>query len=598
MTSKYNFYKLILKKNIISFDRCYLIRQFSNDLVAINNEKSVAWSYLHGASKRPLLGATIGHVMEMAANKNPSKDAFIFPHQKLKLSYQELLEKSDQLAAGLLKLGARKGDRIGIWAPNCLEWILAQYATARAGFILVNINPGYKSSELKYCLLKVGIKILIMAENYKKQQYYDILQEIIPQLPKMGDLIKSQDLPMLERTILIGESNLNGTINFCDVMKMANPAEVKAVQDNQKNIGFDDPINIQFTSGTTGLPKGATLTHHNILNNARCIGFRLNFHLEESKICLPLPMYHCFGMVMGSLQVILHGAACIIPCYTFDPEAAMRAVQKYRCTSLYGTPTMFIDYLNVIEHHKFDVSSLKTGIMSGASCPIELLKRVISQLHMKDISICYGMTENSPVTFQTQTHDSPELRISTVGKIQDHFEAKIINEKGSIVPVGESGEICIRGYGVMQGYWADDKATSNSKGPGNWFKTGDIGVFDSNGYCSIVGRQKDMIIRGGENIYPAEIEQFLHEHDNIKNAQVIGVPDDRLGEEIAVWVCLRDDQMSTTVDDVKTFCRKHMAHFKVPKYVHFVKEYPLTVTGKVQKYKMREESLKIFNIKH
>lgn len=559
-------------------------------------KKLIKWSYTMGQSSEPLKGATIGQLLEQSAAAKPDRKAFISVHQGVHLTIGQLLEQSDALAAGLLSLGIKRGDRVGIWAPNCIEWILVQYATARAGMILVNINPAYQSQELEFVLKKVGIKALVMSEQFKTQNYYELLARVCPEVEKSKGEIESKSLPDLKWVVMISEKQYAGTIKFTETMNLGNHDLLSFIKDEQNQLQFDDPINIQFTSGTTGHPKGATLTHHNIVNNGRFVGYRLNYDKKEARICLPVPMYHCFGMVMGSLQTVLHGSTCIFSSFSFDPESTLASIEKERCTSLYGTPTMFIDMLNLPTFAKYDLTSLHTGIMAGSPCPTEIMKKVISLMHMKEATICYGTTENSPVTFQSCPSDTLTRKVETVGRVQAHIEGKIVDEVGRIVPVGETGELFIRGYTVMKSYWEDLEQTTNAIGEDRWYRTGDLGVMDEEGYVEIVGRKKDMIIRGGENIYPVEIEQFLYTHPKIADVQVIGVPDERLVEQVAAWIRLKEKE-TATAQEIKDFCKGQIAHYKIPHYISFVTEFPLTITGKVQKFKMREMAINMYGLK-
>ncbi|ESO03384.1 hypothetical protein HELRODRAFT_80632, partial [Helobdella robusta] len=555
-------------------------------------------SYLSGPSNYPLIGVTIGQLMEQAAQLHPDKNAFVFTHQRLKLTFEKLLEESDKLAAGLIKLGAKYQDRVGIWAPNCIEWILLQYATARAGLILVNINPAYQAPELEFCLKKVGVKILVMIDKYKGQDYYETLHEICHEMNESATSVESIKSVVLSVCVCVCLSVCICTLLFSDLLSMASREEIREIVDMQSKLQFDDPINIQFTSGTTGSPKGATLSHHNIVNNALSLGYRLKFHerVFETKICMPVPLYHCFGMVMGSLQTLCHSATVVLPSFSFNARDTIKAVQSEKCTTLYGTPTMFIDFLSLQDLSSYNLNSLDTGIMAGAVCPVEIMKKCVTQLHMKHIANCYGTTENSPITFQSMFNDSFTKRTTTVGKVHDHVEAKIVDAEGNILPLGESGELLTRGYVVMKGYWGDHEQTEATMS-GSWYKTGDLAVFDEEGYCTIIGRKKDMIVRGGENIYPAEIEQIVYKHPNVLDVQVIGVPDARLGEQVAAWIILKEEGL-TTEKDIVEFCRHKMAYFKIPHYITFVKNYPLTITGKVKKYVMRKEALKLYDLEH
>ncbi|XP_053399689.1 medium-chain acyl-CoA ligase ACSF2, mitochondrial-like isoform X2 [Mercenaria mercenaria] len=544
--------------------------------------RTTAWSYTHGTSDVPLRGITVGKLLKSQTEKTPDREAVVFPSAGVRKKFSQLLEESDRFAAGLLELGLKKGDRVGIWGPNSIEWVLTQYATARAGLVLVNINPLYRSFELEYALQLVDCKAIVCAREYKDQLYYEIMFQLVPELAscKPGQL----------------RSHV-GTLKFSDVMSAGSEASVRKIADLQDSLQFDDPINIQFTSGTTGVSKGATLSHHNIVNNSYFTGLRQDFHNRPARICCPVPLYHCFGMVLACLQIPNHGATCVFPAPGFDPSSSLAAVATEKCTALYGVPTMFIDMLNHSEFHKFDLSTLYTGIMGGSPCPIETMKQVIAKMHMDEVTVCYGTTENSPITFQTDRNDPIDKRVSTVGTVHPHVEAKIIDENGKIAQVGTAGELCTRGYTTMLGYWGNEDKTREVCLPDRWYLTGDIAIMDENGFVQISGRIKDMIIRGGENIYPLEIEQVLYTHPKIKDVQVVGVPDKRFGEQICAWVELKDGETATE-EEIRAFCKEKVARFKVPKYVQFVKDFPLTVTGKVQKYKIREAATKSLGLEH
>jgi fatty-acyl-CoA synthase len=549
-----------------------------------------ALSYVHGASDKPLLGETIGAFFDAACAKWSARPALVVRHQKVRLSYGELHQAVDKLAAGLLTLGLEPGDRIGIWSPNNSEWVLTQFATAKAGLILVNINPSYRVAELEYALNKVGCKALILAERFKTSDYIGMLRELAPELAQtMPGKLETARLPSLRSVVLLGEGWQPGTFRFFEVLGRGGVAEAQRIADLAPQFQFDDPINIQFTSGTTGFPKGATLSHHNILNNGFFIGEAMRL-TPEDRLCIPVPLYHCFGMVLGNLAVVTHGACMVFPGEGFDPLATLETVAEERCTALHGVPTMFIAQLDHPEFGRFDLSSLRTGIMAGSPCPIEVMKRTVAKMNLSEITIAYGMTETSPVSFQSSTEDPLERRVSTVGRIQPHIEVKIVDLNGRIVPRGTPGELLTRGYSVMLGYWGDDERTREAIDAARWMHTGDLATIDAEGYCNIVGRIKDMVIRGGENVYPREIEEFLYRHPKIQDVQVIGVPDDRYGEEICAWVKLRPG-VSATDDEIKAFCREQIAHYKVPRYVKFVDEFPMTVTGKIQKFIMRERSI-------
>ena len=547
-------------------------------------------SYVHGASDKPLLGATIGRFFDAACAKWAERPALVVRHQKVRLSYGELRQAADKLAAGLLTLGLQPGDRIGIWSPNNSEWVLTQFATAKAGLILVNINPSYRVAELEYALNKVGCKALILAERFKTSDYVGMLRELAPELARSTPgKLESARLPALRAVVVLGDSNQPGCLHFSDILGRGGAAEARRLEELAPVLQFDEPINIQFTSGTTGFPKGATLSHHNILNNGFFIGEAMRL-TPQDRLCIPVPLYHCFGMVLGNLAALTHGACMVFPGEGFDPLATLETVAEERCTALHGVPTMFIAQLDHPEFGRFDLSSLRTGIMAGSPCPIEVMKRAVDKMHLNEITIAYGMTETSPVSFQSSTDDPLGRRVSTVGRIQPHLEVKIVDAQGRVVPPGTPGELLTRGYAVMLGYWGDEERTREAIDAARWMHTGDLATIDAEGYCNIVGRIKDMVIRGGENVYPREIEEFLYRHPKIQDVQVVGVPDERYGEEICAWVKLRPG-VSANEEEIKAFCRDQIAHYKVPRYVKFVDEFPMTVTGKIQKFIMREHMI-------
>ncbi len=553
-------------------------------------------SYVHGASDQPLIGQTIGQFFDDACAKWATRPALMVRHQKVRLSYAELRDAVDKLAAGLLTLDLDPGDRIGIWSPNNSEWVLTQFASAKAGLILVNINPAYRTAELEYALNKVGCKALILAERFKTSDYVGMLRELAPELGRaQPGKLESARLPALRSIVLLGDSWHPGTFRFSEIMTRGGAAEAKRIAELAPQLQFDEPINIQFTSGTTGFPKGATLSHHNILNNGFFIGEAMRL-TPEDRLSIPVPLYHCFGMVLGNLAALTHGACIIFPGEGFDPLATLQAVAEERCTALHGVPTMFIAQLDHAEFSRFDLSSLRTGIMAGSPCPIEVMKRAVGNMHLSEITIAYGMTETSPVSFQSSTEDPLERRVSTVGRIQPHVEVKIVDLNGRIVPTGTPGELLTRGYCVMLGYWGDEERTREAIDAARWMHTGDLATIDAEGYCNIVGRIKDMVIRGGENVYPREIEEFLYRHPKIQDVQVIGVPDDRYGEEICAWVKLRPG-VGATEEEIRAFCRDQIAHYKVPRYIKFVDEFPMTVTGKIQKFIMRERTIAELGLK-
>ena len=500
----------------------------------------------------------------------------------MRWTYRELHSRVDAFAAGLVALGIERGDRLGIWSPNNAEWVIAQLASARAGIILVNINPAYRVHELRFALSRVGCKALITATAFKGGDYLGMLREIAPEIDQAtpGQL-QAAALPELRTVVQIGGSSSSGVLAFDDVPGLATRASIERLRARASLLQFDDPINIQFTSGTTGAPKGATLTHHNLLNNGYFVGEALGL-TERDRVCIPVPLYHCFGMVLGNLACLTHASTMVYPGEGFDARAVLDAVAAERCTALYGVPTMFIAELDHPEFPAFDLGSLRTGIMAGSPCPVEVMKRVISEMRMGEVTICYGMTETSPVSFQTAADDPVDRRVSTVGRIHPHVEVKIVDAQGQIVAPGVPGELCTRGYSVMLGYWDDPTRTAEAVDEAGWMHTGDLATLDTEGYCNIVGRIKDMVIRGGENIYPREIEEFLYSHPKIQDVQVIGVPDQKYGEEICAWIVPKPG-VTLTADDVRAFCEARIARYKVPRYVKLVDGFPLTVTGKVQK---------------
>jgi fatty-acyl-CoA synthase len=537
----------------------------------VDNAAMGALAYAHGTSTTPLLGSTIGADFERAAARFADREALVSRHEGVRMTYAQLDAEVNAWARGLLRAGIGKGDRVGIWAPNCAAWIVVQYATAKIGAILVNFNPAYRSHELGYALRQSGVRMLFSAERFKTSDYREILAEAIAELPD------------LERVVWLGTPDVDAFLEDHEIADADVASRMAALT-------FDDPINIQYTSGTTGFPKGATLSHHNILNNGYFVTELLGY-TEADRVCLPVPFYHCFGMVMGTLGTLTHGACVVIPAPSFDPGATLEAVAGERVTSLYGVPTMFIAMLGHPDFESFELGSLRTGIMAGSPCPIEVMKQVVERMHMSEVAICYGMTETSPVSTQTRVDDPLERRVGSVGRVGPHLEVKIVDPpSGLTVSRGEPGELCTRGYSVMLGYWEDAERTAEVLDGAGWMHTGDLATMDDDGYVNIVGRSKDMVIRGGENVYPREIEEFLYTHPGIADVQVVGVPDERYGEELCAWVILRPGA-SLAEDDVRDFCRGALAHFKVPRYVLFADEFPMTVTGKVQKFKMREETI-------
>jgi fatty-acyl-CoA synthase len=546
-------------------------------------------SYVHGTSEKTLIGQTIGNYFDLACEEHGSREALVVRHQSVRLTYRELKNKVDALACSLLQLGLQPGDRLGIWSQNNVEWVLTQFAAAKAGLVLVTINPAYRTAELEYALNKVECRALILSPGFKQSNYLDIINDLAPELKHCEPAnLYAKRLPSLQMVICLGNDRRPGIFSFNRLIEhVPNHADLDRLDGLAKTLQFDDPVNIQFTSGTTGNPKGATLSHHNILNNGYFVGEAIKLRSED-RVCIPVPLYHCFGMVMGTLGCLTHGATMVFPSGAFDPVATLTAVSEEKCTALYGVPTMFIAVLDHPEFADYDVSSLRTGIMAGSPCPVEVMKRVIERLNMHEVTIAYGMTETSPVSFQSDTSDSIEHRVSTVGRVQPHCEVKLIDSEGRIVPRGTPGELCTRGYSVMLGYWADEARTAEAIDRGGWMHTGDLATIDAEGYCNIVGRIKDMIIRGGENIYPREVEEFLYRHPSITEVQVVGVPDKKYGEELCAVIVLREGANLTT-DEVKEFCKGQIAHYKVPRYVKFVDALPMTVTGKIKKFALREQ---------
>ena len=529
-------------------------------------------SYAHGTSPIPLLGETIGENLRRTVERHGDRDALVVRSQSYRATYRELWDSTTALARALIASGIEPRDRVGIWSPNRFEWVVTQYATARIGCILVNINPAYKSSELRYALKQAGVKLLLLAREFRGTSYVTLLEEV------------RHDCPDLEEAIVLDSG-------WDDLMRRAASVPESELAAREGVLQFDEPINIQYTSGTTGFPKGATLSHHNILNNGFFIGETLGY-TERDRVCIPVPFYHCFGMVRGNLACTTHGACMVIPGEAFDPLTALETTAAERCTALYGVPTMFIAELTHPRFAEFDLTSLRTGIMAGSPCPVEVMKKVQSLMHMPEVTICYGMTETSPVSTQSLLDDPLEKRVSTVGRVHPHVEIKVVDaETGRVVEHGTPGELCTRGYSVMLGYWNNADATDQAIDSAHWMHTGDLAVMDAQGYVNIVGRIKDLIIRGGENVYPREIEEFLYTNPKIQDVQVIGVPDLKYGEEIMAWIKLRDGA-TATVEEIRECCRGQIAHYKIPRYIKFVDAFPLTVSGKIQKFVMREQSTK------
>lgn len=549
-------------------------------------------SYTAGHSTTPLMGQTIGEMFNVSAEKYADNEALIVVHQNIRLTYQELREAVDTAAKAFLAIGVQRGDRVGIWSPNCAEWAITQFATAKIGAILVNINPAYRSRELHYALTQSGTQYLVTAEAFKTSQYTQIIEQLIPELNiSAQDEFVSAQLPELKRIICLSETKYQGMSRWSDFIQEAASVSDDALIALEATLQFDDAINIQYTSGTTGFPKGATLSHHNILNNGFFVTESMNF-TEADRLVIPVPLYHCFGMVMGNLGCVSHGATMIYPGEGFDPLSVLKTVASEKATALYGVPTMFIAMLEHERFEEFDLTSLRTGIMAGSICPAEVMKSVNSRMHMKEVQIAYGMTETSPVSTQTSAHDPFEKQVTTVGRTQPHIESKIVDtENGRIVVRGVTGELCTRGYSVMLKYWNNAEATADAIDENGWMHTGDLAEMDEHGFIQIVGRIKDMVIRGGENIYPKEIEEYLYQHAAVSDVQVIGIPDKKYGEELVAWIRLSNEAGEITEEEIRDYCKKGITHYKVPRHIRFVDEFPMTVTGKIQKFKMRKISI-------
>ena len=545
-------------------------------------------SHVAGAIDVPLIETTIGAYFDQACAAHADTLALVSRAQDVRLTYRALREKVDALACGFLRMGMVKGDRLAIWSPNNAEWALTQFAAAKTGLVLVTINPAYRLSELEFALNKVGCKALVLAPSFKSSDYLGMIAGLAPELGvSTPGRLEAARLPALRWVVRLGAEKTSGTANFDDLLKAPTATELADLQASGATLNAREPINIQFTSGTTGAPKGATLTHRNILNNGRNVGDAIRLKLGE-RVCIPVPLYHCFGMVMGNLGCLTHGATMVYPSDAFDPLATLQAVQEEKCAALYGVPTMFIAMLGAAGFAGFDLSSLRTGIMAGSPCPTEVMKQVVERMNMREVTIAYGMTETSPVSFQSGVDDSLERRVSTVGRVQPHCEVRIVDETGATVTRGVSGELCTRGHGVMHGYWDDPTRTAEAIDADGFMHSGDLAIIDEEGFCNIVGRIKDMVIRGGENVYPREIEEFLYRHPAIADAQVVGVPDARYGEELCAWVLLREGA-SLSEEELRGFCQGQIAHYKIPRYVKFVSGFPMTVTGKVQKYLIRDQ---------
>ncbi|MES0061243.1 AMP-binding protein [Mesorhizobium sp. M0041] len=544
-------------------------------------------AHVSGDRSVPLLDKTIPQLFSDTVGRYATQDAAVFVGQDKRFTWSELSDTVDTLAAGFLALGLEKGDRVGIWSPNRWEWLVTQFATARIGLILVNINPAYRLMELEYALNKVGCKALVTAASFKTSDYLGMIETLAPELAKATPgKLKAQKLPALKIVIRMGDDNSPGMFNFADVLSMAGRDEHDSLDRISEGLKPGEAINIQFTSGTTGAPKGATLTHTNIVNNGNFVTAATKLTVDD-RLCIPVPLYHCFGMSMGTMGCVTKGATMVFPGEGFDAGATLKAVAQERCTGLYGVPTMFVAMLDHADFTSFDLSSLRTGIMAGSPCPIEVMKKVVTLMHMEEVTIAYGMTETSPVSFQSSVDDPLEKRVSTVGRIHPHVEVKAIDAEGATVAVGAPGELCTRGYSVMKGYWDDAEKTREAIDADGWMHTGDLATIDAEGYCNIVGRVKDMVIRGGENVYPREVEEFLYRHPKVKEVQVFGIPDAKYGEELCAWIVLKPNQIATE-QEIKNFCAGQIAHYKIPRYIRFRTELPMTVTGKPQKFLMRE----------
>lgn len=547
-------------------------------------------SHVKGETGTPLINEPIGQYFDRVCHENAHRLALIACHQNVRWTYSELQQRVDAFAAGLLALGLTTGDRVGIWAPNCWEWLVTQYATAKAGLVLVNINPAYRKAEVEYAINKVGCTALVMATQHKSSNYIETLWHLAPELGTTASSpLRVKRLPQLRWVITLGSGHHPGCLPFEDVVAAGASHDRLRLQQIAGRLTCQQPVNIQFTSGTTGSPKGATLTHRNVLNNGFFVGQAIRLRPHE-RLCAPVPLYHCFGMVMANLACLTHGACVVYPAEAFNPVEVLQAVETERCAALYGVPTMFIAMLTHEEFGRFDLTSLRTGIMAGSPCPIEVMRQVVERMHLPEITIAYGMTETAPVSFQSSTDDPLERRVTTVGRVQPHLEVRIIGVNGVTVPRGEPGELCTRGYSVMLGYWNDPVRTAEALDHDGWMHTGDLATLDESGYCNIVGRMKDMVIRGGENIYPREIEEFLHRHPGIRDIQVFGVPDPKYGEELCAWIIPMPGR-ELQAEAVREFCRGQIAHYKIPRYVRFVETFPTTVTGKVQKFVMREATM-------
>lgn len=569
----------------------------TDDQVEIKNRHFVieGMSHVKGGVEEPLIKHTIPELLAKTASSHGTREAIVFPDKAIRWTWQQLANEVDSLAAGLLSLGLETGDRVGIWSPNRPEWVLVQFATARLGLILVTINPAYRAGELEHVLRASGCAALVMAPKFKSSNYVEMFLELASSTEgEANTSLRVNTLPELKTVICMQDESRDpipaDMISFEEVASLSGPAQIARLDSVSAKLNPHDPINIQFTSGTTGLPKGATLSHHNIVNNAQFVAMTMQF-TENDRLCIPVPLYHCFGMVMGVLGCLTKGATMVFPGEGFDAKQTLESISSESCTALYGVPTMFNAILGLNDFSEFNMSSLRTGVMAGAPCPIETMNRVIKDMNMREVTIAYGMTETSPVSFQSAVDDPIEKRVSTVGRVHPHAECRIIDESGAIVPVGETGELCTRGYLVMKGYWGEKELSDEVIDKEGWMHSGDLAVLDHEGFCNIVGRVKDVIIRGGENIYPKEIEDYIYRFDKVKDVQVFGIPDEKFGEEVCAWVVPKAET-DVTPEQVRDFCEDQIAHYKVPRYIRICDSLPMTVTGKAQKFKMREEMLK------
>jgi len=590
MHSSKTLHLLKLSKNVFRSCKLFGRRYIAVTASSCTASEKLSLSYDHGISSNKLLAKTIGQVLDETTEKFPDNEAVVFCSDDVRLTYSQFTHKVDDFASGLLSLGLQRGDRIGIWGQNHLQWLITFYAALKAGLIIVNVNPAYRASELEYALNKVQMKALVLMPTFKTSNYYEILCEVAPEIKTShSGQLKCEKAPHLKDVIMSEGAAFDGTFSFNEVCELGGYHEKHELKELQQIIQADEPCNIQFTSGTTGNPKGATLTHHNLVNNAVLCGDYLGYD-QLSRVSIPVPLYHCFGLTIGSLNCIVNGSTQVYPARGFDAHATLKSIHDERCNAVYGTPVMFIDMLNDLQFDQYDYTSLYTGVMAGSPCPVEVMRRIITDMHCKEMTCGYGLTETSPLANFCSRSSLVELRTSTVGQVVAHVEVKAIDESGLIVDINEPGELCYRGHCVMHGYWQDEMKTKEAIDEHGWFHTGDLGVIDEDGYCKIVGRLKDLIIRGGENIYPTEIENFLHKHPKILDVQVVGIPDERMGEEVCAWIKLKPDVTCDT-KEIVDFCKGTISHYKIPRYIHFVEEYPMTVTGKVKKFEIRKEMI-------